>query len=74
MKCGYRIYPAWRGFHGHDPKMVTTQMANRAGAEMGRYVVSVEKVGHGYNQRSGWFEDYDVTYSSTAPTYEELKR
>lgn len=75
MKCGYRIYPAWSGFAGEDPLAITSSMAQLAATQMGRRVVAVDKVGTGFDERSGWYVDFDVTYSSTAsPRYEEIRR
>lgn len=75
MKCSYRIYPAWVGFAGEDPAAITSSMAERAADLMGRRVHIVEKVGTGFDNKSGWYVDFDVTYSSTrAPGYEELKQ
>lgn len=75
MKCGYRIYPAWSGFEGEDPLAITSSMAQRTAALRGCRVVSVDKVGTGFDERSGYYVDFDVTYSSTETwRYEEWKR
>lgn len=75
MKCTYRIFPAWRGFGGENPENVTWGMARHAAEGMGRQVIAVEKLGHGFDQRfGGYFIDYTVTYSSTGVLDERTRQ
>lgn len=63
ISCAYRIYPAW--FGDVDPMVPMRELAHGAAKAMGRIAVNIEKIGYGFDHRSGHFVDYRVTYSST---------
>lgn len=74
MSCIYRIYPSWWGFGGNTAEPMH-ELARDAATSMGRRVVNIVKYGSGFDDRSGYFVDFRVTYSSTrTPGYEELAR
>jgi hypothetical protein len=66
ISCAYRLYPSW--FGDVDPLVPIGELAQGAARAMGRVVLRVEKIGTGFTQRSGYFVDYRVTYSSTGTT------
>lgn len=63
ISCAYRHYPAW--FGDVDPVIPMRELAHGAAKAMGRIVVNIEKIGHGFDRRGGHYIDYRVTYSST---------
>lgn len=64
ITCGYRIYPAWRGFDG-NPWVPMREAGAHAAKQMGRIVLNIEKTGSGFDERSGYYVDFKITYSST---------
>lgn len=62
MSCTYRIYPSW---FGGEVAVPMRELAEGAATKMGRRVENIIKVGAGFDQLSGHFVDFKVTYSST---------
>lgn len=62
ISCAYRIYPVW--FKGGTQEPMR-ELADRSALTMGRFVDSIVVIGSGFDQCSGHFVDFRVTYSST---------